>query len=90
MFRNAAHDQRLALGVMLGGMDAAGWGQKPGENMLLGAMVALLVEGRAVKHAVLNVHPDEVGLGRGHNLRRPLVCGFHGTVLNGGGGDKPL
>ena len=28
----------------------------------------LLVEGRAVKDAVLNVHPDKVGLGRGHHL----------------------
>jgi hypothetical protein len=27
-----------------------------------------LVEGVAVEDGVLNVHPDEVGLGRGHDL----------------------
>jgi hypothetical protein len=67
--RNADDDHRLALRVVLGSMDAArqgqNWALSRGDNWL-----DLLVEGRAVKDAVLNVNPDKVGLGRGHDLNK--------------------
>jgi hypothetical protein len=69
MLGDAADDQSLALGVMLCGMDAARGRQDILRFNPPSAIANLLVEGRAVEYGVLNVDPNEVGFGRGHDLQ---------------------
>lgn len=79
---DADYDQRLPLGVVLGGMDGAVGGlpgtREEGESvpdplLRYTGPADLLVQLLPVEQAVLGVHPDEVGLRGGEDLATGLL-----------------
>lgn len=69
VFWHTNNNHGLSLRVMLSSMDSADLIRI---RFLLGSQLLIrknsLVQGQSVKHAMLNVNPDEVGLRRRHDL----------------------
>lgn len=53
---------------MLGGLDSAMLGQRSRLIKRLWKSIVILVEGQAIKHGMLNIHPDEIWSGRSKDL----------------------